>query len=296
MTFWDIRSYYRYIKSVIQFSHPSVHIINERVAKETDTLSNETNRSYRNSYDSEIKLDIGDAGEHTILSLLEPREGERILDLGCGTGRLTAAIAASGAMTLGIDSSEAQIEKARLTYPELRFQAADACHYEAEKRFDAVFSHAAIHWIPDTEAVVRTIGRALAPGGRFVAEFAGSGNVAALTDSIERALADHGYAPAGRIPWYLPTIGEFAGLLERNGFRVTLAQHFDRLRPFNHPDGIKRWLEGFDAIFFADVTPSDKASIYRSVEMDAATALRKDGQWYNDISRIRVIAFKQHAN
>ncbi|MFC4101462.1 class I SAM-dependent methyltransferase [Paenibacillus xanthanilyticus] len=244
---------------------------------------------------NEIKLDFGDAGVGTILSLLNPQPGERILDLGCGSGKLTSVIAASGASPLGIDYSEAQIEMARQTYPELRFQTADACRYEAEERFDAVFSHAAIHWIPDAEGVVRTISRALRTGGRFVAEFAGSSNVAALTGAIERALTAHGYSAEGRNPWYLPTIGEYAGLLERHGFRVALAQQFDRLRPYNHPDGIKRWLESFDAIFFGDVAPSDKASIYRSFETEAAASLRIDGQWHNDISRIRVIAIKQHA-
>lgn len=241
---------------------------------------------------SEIRLDFGTIGEGTILSLLQPQQGERILDLGCGDGRLTAAIAAAGAIPLGIDYSEAHIDKAKQTYPDLQFQAVDACRYEAEERFDAVFSHAAVHWIKDAEAVVRTISRALRPGGRFVAEFAGSGNVASLTGAIERALAAHGYSPVGRNPWYLPTIGEYASLLEQNGFRVTLAQHFDRLRPFNHPDGIKRWLEGFDSIFFGDVSPPDKVSIYRAIEADSAPRLQIDGQWHIDISRARVIAIK----
>ncbi|MFB9328157.1 class I SAM-dependent methyltransferase [Paenibacillus aurantiacus] len=245
---------------------------------------------------NEIKLDFGDTGEGTILALLHPRKGERILDLGCGNGKLTSAIAAAGAITLGIDFSEGQIEKAKLNYPQLRFQTADACRFKAEEPFDAVFSHAAIHWIQDADAVVRAIGGALRPGGRFVAEFAGSGNVAALTGAIERALTAHGYSPKGRIPWYLPTIGEYAGLLEHHGFRVTLAQHFNRLRPFNHPEGIKRWLESFDSIFFHDVTPSDKASIYRSIEADAAATLQIEGQWYNDISRLRVVAIKQQSD
>lgn len=81
-----------------------------------------------------------------------PREGERILDLGCGTGHLTNQIAARGATVIGLDKSTAMIERARALYPDLRFEAGDATSFRFDEPLDAVFSNAAIHWMKDQTA------------------------------------------------------------------------------------------------------------------------------------------------
>ncbi|MBD2870012.1 methyltransferase domain-containing protein [Paenibacillus arenilitoris] len=228
-----------------------------------------------------------------VLSLLQPRPGERILDFGCGNGDLTAEIAASGALAAGIDLSEESVMRAKRKYPELDIRAADARLYRTEIPYDAVFSNAALHWIPDAAAVARSVWLALREGGRFVAEFAGSGNLAALTSAMEEALEAHGYARAGRTPWYLPTIGEYAGLLERSGFRVTFAQHFDKPSPLKGAAGIRGWLDSFAEYFFYDVAPADKESIYRAIESKAKPRLERDGQWFLDTSRLRIAAVKE---
>ncbi|CAI6084208.1 class I SAM-dependent methyltransferase [Cohnella sp. JJ-181] len=229
-----------------------------------------------------------------IVSLLRPLPGERILDIGCGNGDLTARIAAAGAFATGIDLSPESVERARQRHPGLDLQAADACRYRTEIRYDAVFSRAALHWIKDADAAARTIWLALREGGRFAAEFAGSGNVAAYTDVIAQALTAHGYAPEGRIPWYLPTIGEYAGLLERTGFRVAYAQHFDNPSPLKNDAGIRAWLDGFAGYFFADVDAADRASIYDAVEAAVRPRLYRDGRWIIDTSRLRIVAVKPH--
>ncbi|HWH71149.1 MAG TPA: methyltransferase domain-containing protein [Candidatus Sulfotelmatobacter sp.] len=243
---------------------------------------------------SEVSRDVPRPGEG-VLSWLQPRPGERILDLGCGMGDLTAEIAAAGAIPTGIDHSEEMVRRARQKHPELNIQQADACHYRTDLPFDAVFSNATLHWIKDAAAVARTIWLALRVGGRFVAEFAGKGNVATLTGAMEEALKAHGYAWAGRNPWYFPTIGEYATLLEQTGFRVTLVQHYDRLTPLKADAGVRAWLDGFAGHFFPDVTPADKASIYSAVEAQVKPHLHREGQWMVDTSRLRVVAIKERA-
>ncbi|RCX23786.1 trans-aconitate methyltransferase [Fontibacillus phaseoli] len=227
-----------------------------------------------------------------LLSLLQPQKGERILDVGCGNGDLTAAIAAAGAIPTGIDLSEEMVNRARLKHPELNFLVEDVCHYKSEEHFDAVFSNAALHWIKDAPAVSRSIRLALRAGGRFVAEFAGNGNLAILTAAMKQALEEHGYAWEGRNPWYHPTVGEYASLLEQTGFRVTLAYHFDKLTPLKGNLGIRNWLDSFAEYFFSDVTPFDKESIYRTIEANVKSQLELEGQWMIDTSRLRILAIK----
>jgi trans-aconitate methyltransferase len=109
------------------------------------------------------------------IELLAPKNEEQILDLGCGTGHLTRAIAETGAEVLGIDSAQSMIEEARETYPQLRFEVRDGENLTFNEQFDAVFSNAALHWMKNAEAVVKGVWRSLKSQGRFVAEFGGKG-------------------------------------------------------------------------------------------------------------------------
>lgn len=249
-----------------------------------------------NSATNQINPNSSDKLGAGIMSLLQPLPGERILDLGCGTGDLTAEIAAVGAVTTGIDLSEEMIRRAKAKYPELDFQVGDAGRYRTDAHYDAVFSHAALHWIKESEEVVRGIWQALRDGGRFVAEFAGSGNIAVLLTAIEQTLKANGYAPEGRNPWYHPTIGEYASLLEKNGFRVISAKCVDKLTPLKGDMGIQQWLASFDRYFFTDVNSADKALIYRTIEEMVKPQLYQNGQWTIDTSRLRVVAIKKSAS
>ena len=112
-----------------------------------------------------------------LVELLEPQPGERILDLGCGSGQLTAKIAESGAEVWGIDQSAEMIAEARRNFPDLQFEVGDAASFTVPKPFDAIFSNAALHWVKDAEGVAASVARALLPGGRFVLEMGGKGNV-----------------------------------------------------------------------------------------------------------------------
>jgi trans-aconitate 2-methyltransferase len=209
----------------------------------------------------------------SLVELLAPEAGERILDVGCGTGHLTQQIAERGATVLGIDSSAEMIAQARQNYPKLKFELADAAAYRAAQPFDAVFSNAALHWIRPPEAVVASIAGALRSGGRFVAEFGGKGNIASVV------------AAAGFNPWYFPSIGEYAGLLEKNGLEVTSAVLFDRPTMVEGEMGLRDWL----GMFFKPPLPEEKL---REMETELRPKLFRETGWAMDYRRLRVLAIR----
>jgi trans-aconitate methyltransferase len=155
-----------------------------------------------------------------LLELLEAKSGERILDIGCGTGHLTAQIAATGAQVTGIDRSPEMIQQARATNPSITFAVKDARELSFSEKFDAVFSNATLHWITEPERVVAAISAILRPGGRFVAEFGGKRNVEGVVSAFSRAwknLKLHADFPN---PWYYPSVAEYSTLLERHSLEV----------------------------------------------------------------------------
>ncbi|WP_236705033.1 class I SAM-dependent methyltransferase [Hymenobacter sp. AT01-02] len=150
-----------------------------------------------------------------LVDVLAPQPGEVVLDLGCGSGELTQEIASRGAAVVGLDASATMLTKAQQQFPGLDFQLADATSFELPSRFDAVFSNAVLHWVPQAAAVIRHVHHHLKPGGRFVAEFGGQGNVGRIVQTLLAQLHRHGYPQAQADWWYFPTVGEYTALLEQ---------------------------------------------------------------------------------
>jgi trans-aconitate 2-methyltransferase len=226
-----------------------------------------------------------------LLSLLSPQHGERILDLGCGTGQLTARIAASGAEVVGIDSAPEMIAQARANYPEIRFEVADAADFHLPERFHAVFSNAALHWMREPEPVIACIWNALRPGGRFIAELGGKGNINRILNGLYGALRAAGHPdPDALNPWYFPSIGAYASLLEQQGFSVTFAALFDRPTALEGPNGMRDWIEMFGSRFLADLSPATREGIIQDVEIRLRPELHGAQGWSADYRRLRIVA------
>jgi trans-aconitate methyltransferase len=230
------------------------------------------------------------------LELLAPKSGERVLDLGCGTGQLTAEIADSGAEVLGIDQSPEMIAQARRNFPGLRFKVGDARTFAVDQPFEAVFSNAVLHWVKPAAAAVERVWLALKPGGRFVAEFGGYGNVRLLVGGIRGAMEQLGYINFdGLFPWYYPSIGEYAGVLERQGFDVTFMTLFDRPTPLEGESGLRDWVRMFGGMFLGAIPPEDHDRFFRLVEDRLRPTQFHDGRWRADYRRLRVVAHKGRA-
>ena len=227
-----------------------------------------------------------------LLDLLDAKPGERILDLGCGTGHLTEQIAASGAKVVGVDKSAEMIEQARQKHPAISFEVMDARQLAFPHPFDAVFSNATLHWITEPEKVIAGIAKILRPGGRFVAEFGGKGNVAELLAAKERAWHKV-KLPASQNPWYYPSIAEYSAQLEKRGLEVTYATLFERPTALEDgARGLHNWLEMFGGVFLDELAPEQREPAMAAIEREARPTLFHDDHWVMDYRRLRVVAHK----
>lgn len=233
---------------------------------------------------------VSDLGQ-PVLDLLNPKPGERILDLGCGDGVLTEKLVALGANVVGVDSSADMIAAAKRRGIDARL--GDAYDLKFDSEFDTVFSNAAMHWMKrDPDAVLRGVYRALKPGCRFASEMGGFGNVAAITVALHAALADFGVErPTSYNPWYFPTPDEQRHRLQTGGFSVEYIELIPRPTPL--PTGMRGWLETF-AIPFTKSLPENR----RAAFLDAVTERLRpvlcdfQGNWTADYMRLRFLARK----
>jgi trans-aconitate methyltransferase len=231
----------------------------------------------------------------SVLELLGIKPGERILDLGCGTGHLTNEIKEHGAEAVGIDASADMIARASKEHPGVDFRVADGADFHFDKPFDTVFSNAALHWIPKADEAIKCVYESLKPGGRFVAEMGGKGNVEHMMAATRKVLIQHGYYNlAERKPWYFPSLGEYAGKLEKQGFRVTYALHFDRKTLLQDSrQGVTKWLNMFGSMFFEGIDEAEKQQILNEITDLLEPYYNENGQWYADYKRLRFIAVKE---
>jgi len=224
-----------------------------------------------------------------VVELLAPRPGERVLDLGCGDGVLTAKLVAFGCKVVGVDGSASMVGAARALGLDARVVDGQALPFDRE--FDAVFSNAALHWMKQPEKVVDGVWRALEPGGRFVGEFGGDGNVATIVAALEATLRARGVDPEPFNPWYFPTVEQYRALLSARGFIVDTSTLFPRSTPL--PGDVVGWLETFAQPFAAALTEPERPAFFQSV-MDACrpTLCDSDGRWHADYVRLRFSATK----
>jgi trans-aconitate methyltransferase len=230
---------------------------------------------------------------NNLIDLLEIRKGEKILDLGCGTGDLANRLCAMSGNVIGVDKSRNMISQASMKYPEIKFAVRDVTNLGYTNEFDVVFSNATLHWVKQPKQALNCIYQSLRPSGRFVAEFGGRGNVQMITNEIINQINQTGIEfNKEQFPWYYPSIGEYSSLMEEVGFRVTFAEHFDRPTPLDGDNGLRNWIEMFGSQFFDGIDERSKDKIIMKIEEELKDTLYKDGRWVADYKRIRVIGLK----
>ncbi|MFB6344771.1 MAG: trans-aconitate 2-methyltransferase [bacterium] len=228
-----------------------------------------------------------------LINLLDPRDGEKILDLGCGTGQLTSLLANSGAHVIGLDSSPSMIETARRDYPHLTFIEEDALSHFPETPYDAVFSNAVLHWITDHDRLIATVSYMLRPGGRFTAEFSAEGNISQVRAELHRALKEAGYDPDEIDPWYFPSKDQYRNLLESHDFNVHKMVDFHHTSVLDGDEGLHLWLSVYGRRIFAPLSEADRKSLVKKLTKRLRNDCFRDGQWNLDYHRLRFKAVKE---
>lgn len=222
-----------------------------------------------------------------VLAWLDVQPGERVLDLGCGDGTLTEKISARGADVTGIDASPEMLDKARERGLRVVLGNAEALPFDGE--FDAVFSNAALHWVRDQDAMLAGVHRALKPGGRFVVEMGGHGNVAAILVALTAVLERHGFAGLEDGVNYYPAPDVYRKRLERHGFGVERMELIPRPTPLKA--GMRAWLETFrSGVLGAVAEPMRDRVVDETVALLKPALCDEEGNWTADYVRLRFIA------
>lgn len=224
-----------------------------------------------------------------VIELLAPRPGERILDLACGDGRLTKELVDGGFDVLGVDASPEMVEVAVAYGVDAIVMDAERLTFDEE--FDAVLSNAALHWMSDQYAVIRSVWAALKPGGRFAAECGGEGCVRIIREGMKIALIKRGIDYKARNPWRYPEVGLFSKILENQGFRVSYIARIDRPTPL--PNGLRGWLEVFANSHTQGFDEAERGAFYAEVEDYCRPRLYDEKRgWIADYVRLRFLAGK----
>ncbi|TAD98334.1 MAG: class I SAM-dependent methyltransferase [Bacteroidetes bacterium] len=245
-----------------------------------------------NLYDS--KHDFVSKYGQDVVKLLAPKKGEHILDVGCGTGDLADMIYQEGAFVFGIDNSPEMVATAQKKYANIKFEVHSAENFKLTEQFDAVFSNATLHWVLEKEKAIDCIYDCLKDKGRFVAEFGGKANVESIVISLKKALTELGFLEnANTLVWYFPSLSEYTTLLEKRGFRVCYATHFDRPTELKDENGIRNWLEMFTKLFMKNLQKPEIDAVLDKVEQDLKKTNYQNGKWYADYKRLRILAIKQ---
>lgn len=230
----------------------------------------------------------------SLIEVLAPKPGERILDVGCGTGDLANDISRFGASVVGIDAADSMIEKAREKYPHCTFLLADGESFGPFiSPFNAIFSNAAIHWMKDQRRVVQNCYEALRPGGRFVAELGGARNIQSIVKAIQEASKKLNIPyKHQQFPWVFPTPEEMTHHLESVGFHVAAMDYYERPTPLVGEDGLRNWLDMFSTSLLAHLSEKEKADLYTECENMLRPVLYQNGTWVADYWRLRFVAVK----
>ncbi len=257
-----------------------------------EALKNEMNITWNaEKYTSDFSF-VHQYGNY-VAELIDAAPGSFVLDLGCGNGALTKVLQDKGYRVIGMDASGELLDVARKNHPAIEFVQGDAANFVLPEPVDVVFSNAVFHWIEKEKQpdMIKCVYNTLKKNGQFVFEFGGYNNNRIIHSALANVFQEHGFCY--KIPFYFPTIGEYASLLESAGFQVKYAVLFDRLTELKGENGMEEWINMFVKRPFTVIrSEHEKAEIINRTVEELRRDLFINGKWYADYVRIRMKAVR----
>lgn len=224
-----------------------------------------------------------------LLEFVPQNDEQSILDLGCGTGTLTAQLADLCVRIVGVDASQDMVDKAKEGFGDIEFKVCDALDLPFENEFDVVFSNAVFHWISDHDALLKNIHKSLKPQGVLVCEFGASGNIAAIENAFAKACNSLGYCYKAKFNF--PTAEDFGKLLRKNGFVIDRVYEYDRPTVLKDGEqGLVNWMKQFFAFELQMMLEHVQTMVFEKVERLTRDTLWNGVEWVADYRRLRAIA------
>ena len=223
-----------------------------------------------------------------VLKLLDPKPGERILDMGCGLGLIAEELVKKGCDVVAIDVNFQAVEATRLRNVDARLMNAEAMTFKNE--FDAVFSNASLHWMRHPNRAIDGVARALKKGGRFVGETGDRTNLKNIIAVVQTALERRGIEIENLHPWLFYTEESLTGLIEGHGMKVQSMETIDR--PMVLPGTVGEWMSVYANNYLSSLHPKERNAFLEELMELARPTLYKDGKWYADYVRLRFHAVK----
>jgi len=236
-----------------------------------------------------------------LISELGLRGNERILDLGCGDGVLTAELAkfVPDGFALGIDASESMIQTARRDHAaaNLRFELHDINAIDFESQFDLVFSNATLHWIKDHGRLLENVFKSLRPRGSARFQFAGEGSCSKLIEVVREMTSAEEYTGCFRgfdWPWYMPSVEEYRKLVAESCFAESRVWSENADKYFESAEAMTKWIDQPSLVpFLGCIAERDRQNFRDAVvERMIAETLQHDGTCFETFRRINVLARK----
>ncbi|KAG9289470.1 hypothetical protein G9A89_008031 [Geosiphon pyriformis] len=231
-----------------------------------------------------------------LISFLDAKPDEHILDIGCGDGTLTLHIQSICKECIGLDKSPRMIDASKKNgCRDVRIVDCELLEEWIERegfvgKFDKVFSNAALHWMKDGESVIRGVRKCLKPGGLFVGEMGGYGNCQEIENALIAALNKRGFDGKSFSPWYFPTPESYSKLLIKETFHVKFINLIPR--PTELPTSLSGWIETFGFAFLAPLSIEQREEVKREVEEMCRVVAYKETEekWVIGYVRLRFVA------